>query len=43
MALKEYAYKEVEGGESLLASVWYKPGESKTRKPIGENQFTYKD
>lgn len=42
MALKEYAYKEVEGGESLLASVWYKPGNSETRKPIGECQLTQK-
>ena len=36
MAFKEYAYKEVGGGESLLASVWYNPGASETAKPIGK-------
>lgn len=39
MSRKEYVYKEVEGGEPLVASVWYKPGGSDTPKPIGESHM----
>jgi hypothetical protein len=35
MSMKEYIYKQVEGG-GLLASVWYKSGAEETGKPIGE-------
>ncbi|KAJ5392312.1 hypothetical protein N7509_007802 [Penicillium cosmopolitanum] len=33
MSLREYAYKQVEGGD-LVASVWYKLGPSEAAKPI---------
>ncbi|KAL2795250.1 Alpha/Beta hydrolase protein [Aspergillus keveii] len=33
MSLKEYSYKQVEGG-NLLASVWYKSGPEEAGKPI---------
>lgn len=36
MSHKEYVYKQVEGGQPLEASVWYKQGGSDAPKPIGK-------